>query len=135
MITRWHKFRAFLTLLFLTVALVYLLGQLYRIQLVKGVDFRAKAERQHRINFSFSPHRGTIYDRNGKELALNVTVDSIYAHPPKLESVDKTVKALVPLLGISPEVIKSELKSRKSFVRSEERRVGKECRSRWSPYH
>ena len=22
-----------------------------------------------------------------------------------------------------------------SYVRSEERRVGKECRSRWSPYH
>ena len=25
--------------------------------------------------------------------------------------------------------------SSKSNVRSEERRVGKECRSRWSPYH
>ena len=24
---------------------------------------------------------------------------------------------------------------KKSKVRSEERRVGKECRSRWSPYH
>ena len=23
----------------------------------------------------------------------------------------------------------------KKFARSEERRVGKECRSRWSPYH
>ena len=23
----------------------------------------------------------------------------------------------------------------KVFIRSEERRVGKECRSRWSPYH
>ena len=23
----------------------------------------------------------------------------------------------------------------RSFARSEERRVGKECRSRWSPYH
>ena len=23
----------------------------------------------------------------------------------------------------------------RQFVRSEERRVGKECRSRWSPYH
>ena len=23
----------------------------------------------------------------------------------------------------------------KEFLRSEERRVGKECRSRWSPYH
>ena len=25
--------------------------------------------------------------------------------------------------------------SRNSYLRSEERRVGKECRSRWSPYH
>ena len=25
--------------------------------------------------------------------------------------------------------------AKKGWVRSEERRVGKECRSRWSPYH
>ena len=25
--------------------------------------------------------------------------------------------------------------AQKNYVRSEERRVGKECRSRWSPYH
>ena len=30
---------------------------------------------------------------------------------------------------------KSWLKSVSAFSRSEERRVGKECRSRWSPYH
>ena len=30
------------------------------------------------------------------------------------------VRALLPIVGL---------------VRSEERRVGKECRSRWSPYH
>ena len=29
----------------------------------------------------------------------------------------------------------STYRSRKASVRSEERRVGKECRSRWSPYH
>ncbi len=28
-----------------------------------------------------------------------------------------------------------EVKYRKNLRRSEERRVGKECRSRWSPYH
>ena len=27
------------------------------------------------------------------------------------------------------------LKNLKAYDRSEERRVGKECRSRWSPYH
>ena len=29
----------------------------------------------------------------------------------------------------------SEFKELKNIDRSEERRVGKECRSRWSPYH
>ena len=28
-----------------------------------------------------------------------------------------------------------EVKTHMSLLRSEERRVGKECRSRWSPYH
>ena len=28
-----------------------------------------------------------------------------------------------------------EIDIREAFTRSEERRVGKECRSRWSPYH
>ena len=32
------------------------------------------------------------------------------------------------------EVIDKELE-RQNLTRSEERRVGKECRSRWSPYH
>ena len=30
---------------------------------------------------------------------------------------------------------KSEFAKLKEILRSEERRVGKECRSRWSPYH
>ena len=32
--------------------------------------------------------------------------------------------------GVSPETARRAI-----CVRSEERRVGKECRSRWSPYH
>src|SRR5256885_14635086 len=38
--------------------------------------------------------------------------------------------AVIPGDGIGPEVIDAAL-----GPRSEERRVGKECRSRWSPYH
>ena len=41
--------------------------------------------------------------------------------------------------GLSDEaiekVIAREIKKRRELTRSEERRVGKECRSRWSPYH
>ena len=32
-------------------------------------------------------------------------------------------------------VVESELDILSDMMRSEERRVGKECRSRWSPYH
>ena len=39
-------------------------------------------------------------------------------------------------IAICAEVIATaSMKAVKGFMRSEERRVGKECRSRWSPYH
>ena len=36
---------------------------------------------------------------------------------------------------ISKRTLAALLKVQQMGVRSEERRVGKECRSRWSPYH
>ena len=36
--------------------------------------------------------------------------------------------------SLSWEILRTE-KDRPFVLRSEERRVGKECRSRWSPYH
>ena len=41
-------------------------------------------------------------------------------------------------LSVSPEIVQTstfQFKDFNHYVRSEERRVGKECRSRWSPYH
>ena len=46
------------------------------------------------------------------------------------KSNNSQVVNLVQLGGVEyPEIPKSNI------IRSEERRVGKECRSRWSPYH
>ena len=67
-----------------------------------------------------------------------------------LSSRAKRTRDLLSMLdGISPKVLTEQLRqleadglvSRATFAevpplcRSEERRVGKECRSRWSPYH
>src|SRR5690348_11771214 len=41
----------------------------------------------------------------------------------------------VPLRRLARERAAEELQSEDHRIRSEERRVGKECRSRWSPYH
>ena len=40
-----------------------------------------------------------------------------------------------PKIGIRPTIDGRWDGVRESAERSEERRVGKECRSRWSPYH
>ena len=37
--------------------------------------------------------------------------------------------------GLIEEVAASKISGEEDRYRSEERRVGKECRSRWSPYH
>ena len=56
--------------------------------------------------------------------------------------VDKITKAVMGISAIVVFVItflqvlcRFVLKSPLPWSRSEERRVGKECRSRWSPYH
>ena len=36
---------------------------------------------------------------------------------------------------LKPEHLLKAANADNEFIRSEERRVGKECRSRWSPYH
>ena len=46
-----------------------------------------------------------------------------------------TRTAAVRIEDVSPETTVENLKPLVDLVRSEERRVGKECRSRWSPYH
>ncbi len=45
----------------------------------------------------------------------------------------------IKIQGITEQILTEALdqakKARMEILRSEERRVGKECRSRWSPYH
>ena len=51
------------------------------------------------------------------------------------------MKDFYKILDINPSTTEKEIKTSfhklayKYYPRSEERRVGKECRSRWSPYH
>ena len=51
-----------------------------------------------------------------------------------LQEQYKSLK-IVHFLGLKTDAICFPEHKRKTLPRSEERRVGKECRSRWSPYH
>ena len=78
-----------------------------------------------RLSALSSKRTRPILDR-AKESLFNILGDSIH------DSVVLDLFAGTGSLGI--EALSRGAK-RCLFVRSEERRVGKECRSRWSPYH
>ena len=53
----------------------------------------------------------------------------------KIKADIKEKMYIISQKGIDPKLAVFRVGEREDSSRSEERRVGKECRSRWSPYH
>ena len=51
------------------------------------------------------------------------------------KSVRRIVRELGSKAGAERDAAAADLRAKRKDMRSEERRVGKECRSRWSPDH
>ena len=78
-------------------------------------------------------------------IGKNKEVEVIFNHTQKLEMIEEITKeksnkgvvlneaTCIAYDKRTQKVIATETKAK--VLRSEERRVGKECRSRWSPYH
>jgi cell division protein FtsI (penicillin-binding protein 3) len=54
------------------------------LQVVKHSEYVERAKQQQERGFEVAPHRGVLYDRNLRELAMTVLVDSVYAVPSEL---------------------------------------------------
>ncbi|MDP9051984.1 MAG: penicillin-binding protein 2, partial [Acidobacteriota bacterium] len=61
-------------------------GRLVWLQVIRHSEWVEKAERQQHSAFEVAPQRGVLYDRNLRELAMTVQVDSIFAVPTELGS-------------------------------------------------
>lgn len=76
-------------------------GRLYQLQVARYDHYAAKAERQQQRVVKLDPPRGTIYDAQGRELAVSVQVDSAYAVPPQVEDPVETARQIAKVV---PEV-------------------------------
>src|SRR2546427_10852802 len=80
------------------------------------------------------PPRSTLFPYTTLFRSLAVAVDLHLQHADRVEHGRQL--ALVDALGIARvQMVGRHLAVLQLCARSEERRVGKECRSRWSPYH
>ena len=70
--------------LFLCLWVALITGRLAWLQVVRHADFAEKANQQQQRTFEVAPRRGVLYDRNMRELAMTVLVDSVYAVPSEI---------------------------------------------------
>ncbi len=65
----------------ITISWCILAARLAEIQVVNGSEYRQKASQQSTGKVSVNAPRGLIFDRHGRQVALNVLKNSLYAYP------------------------------------------------------
>ena len=80
----------------LFLVLIFRTGYL---QLVKGEWLTTKATDQQTREIPIEPKRGTIYDRNMKELAVSVTKYTVWCKPVEVKEKENTAKQVAQILG------------------------------------
>jgi len=104
--------------LFLVLAgvLALISGRLFVLQVHQHPKLAEAASRQYRRLVPLVSRRGTIYDRNGRELAVSLRVASIFAQPAQVEDRQRASALLARTLGLPARETLRRLTSDKPFV-------------------
>jgi len=100
----------------LGVAFGAIQARLLQVQVLESPELRRAARAQQETVVPLDPKRGPIFDRNGKELALSVDVDSVYADPSRVPNATLAGRRLAAALGVRFEEIRGRLKNGKRFA-------------------
>src|SRR5436309_14386958 len=84
---------------FLFLWALIIAGRLVQLQVLRYGEFHERAQKQQQRTFDVSPSRGIIYDRNGRELAMSVNVDSVFAVPTEVPDQAGTAALLARVTG------------------------------------
>jgi len=69
-------------------------ARLFWLQVVRHSDYVERAQKQQQRTFEVAPRRGVLYDRNLRELAMTVQVDSIFAVPAEIDDKKAAARSL-----------------------------------------
>jgi cell division protein FtsI (penicillin-binding protein 3) len=76
--------------------------RLFWLQIVDHTDYVERAERQQQRTIEVAPRRGILYDRNLREMAMTVKVDSIYADPAQIDDHKAAARTLAAIVHVDP---------------------------------
>lgn len=110
------RIRIYLVALFFLGALGAILARAYQLQVLEKDKLVTIARAGYGNSIQLPPKRGTIYDRDGHELAVSVEVGSIYAHPKRINDKIHTAEQLSRILDTKKLTILNLLERKSSFV-------------------
>jgi cell division protein FtsI (penicillin-binding protein 3) len=108
--------RRYFLLLVLLAGFGVILFRLVNLQVLQAAELTARADRQHQKSVLLEGARGTVTDRHGKVLAMNVEVPSIFGVPTSLDNPVNAARSLSPVLHLRREEIEKKLRQDKHFV-------------------
>jgi stage V sporulation protein D (sporulation-specific penicillin-binding protein) len=93
-------------------------GRVFWVQFVKGAELSAKATQNRTRDISVKAKRGTITDRNGRELAISISTDSVYAIPAEIrksKKAEQTAHQLAQILDVDEAVLLQRITRASSY--------------------
>ncbi|NSW83744.1 MAG: stage V sporulation protein D [Syntrophothermus sp.] len=92
--------------LFFILGFLGLMGRMFWVQIVRGAELSEKALENRMRDVPVKAKRGVVYDRNGRELAISVSADSVYANPAEVRKsgrAEEIAHTLAQILGLEEE--------------------------------
>src|SRR5580698_2758671 len=86
------------------------------LQVINYGDFTQRAAKQQQRSIDVSPVRGNIYDRHGNDLAMTVSVDSVFAVPSEVPDIHSTAQVLARILKADTTEIESRMHASHAFA-------------------
>jgi cell division protein FtsI (penicillin-binding protein 3) len=114
---RNRRFRWLVVWVLAVVWMAAVVLRLSYLQLFRYSEYLAKAERQQERIFEISPMRGTIYDSKGRELAVSLPMDSVFADPAEITDVDLVADLLSRALNVSADDLANRIREARTPVR------------------
>jgi cell division protein FtsI (penicillin-binding protein 3) len=108
--------RRYVMLLLLLCGFGIVLFRLVNLQVLQAAELTARADRQHQKTVALEGARGTVTDRHGKLLAMNMEVPSVFGVPTSLDNPSRAARTLSPVLHVKRTEIEKKLRQDKSFV-------------------
>jgi cell division protein FtsI (penicillin-binding protein 3) len=115
-VEKWLGVRVRLVGIAFVVIFGLLVAKAFQLQVLGQEKWQKRAELQHQRIIPLIPERGTIYDRNGEELAISLEVDSVFVEARKISDPAQTARALARVLGLPQNSISSKIQSSRNFA-------------------